>query len=428
MINRKLFSLTVSGLVLAIIVCFAGATDKSSQDAEPAFEIPRVSFPPGNRIDSYPPGYFGGPEYVPPPWERYPFVVIGVIEKELGTVKAPHPISIDPTSGYPLLIDWAAYELSVEQILKGEVSERIEVRRRILPQGGGAGFLHRFVSGERVLLFLEETGEESDAYRISPWDFNTKVTLASTPAPFVSGSVMERIHAELIHGLDAEDAYTIHEIMNALWYPDFFTEKAAPALQSLSQSPDPWLSLHALSLLSLRMGDQGAFQEVVRRVMAEDYTDDISVLNADGTITTDHERQAYFPMDRPPNWISSGLAGGRLPEAKPALIKIAQKKDIPSWYRCKAFYQLSLQLIEPDLDMWRSFLNDSDPYVQYWTVQQLSLMNTNNPEMESIWQRYVNMAQEVFERDSESHVRFWLDYLDDLETSWAVQGAVQSEK
>lgn len=409
--------------------CFADATNKPQPEAGSAFEIPRVSFPPGNRIDSYPPGYFGGPEYVPPPWERYPFIVIGIIEKGLGTVKAPHPISIDPTSGYPLLIDWAAYEVSVEQVLKGKVSDHIEVRRYLLAQGGGAGYLHILLPGERVLLFLEDAGDESGAYRISPFNLETKIKLSNTPAPYVPGSLLDKIQAELIHGLTAEDAYTIHEIMNALWDPDFFTEKAVPALRNLSQSPDPWLSFHALSILSLRAKDLRAFEECVRRTIAGEYTDDVSVLNADGSITTDYERNFYFFGNKAGNWISSGIAGGAyLPEAKPTLIKIAQMTTLPTWIRCDAFNHLHIRLIEPDLEMWRSFLNDADPNIQFWTVKRINSHISSSPEMESTLQRYMNMSQDEFERDPETHVSFWLDYLDDLETTWTEQAAAQSEK
>lgn len=376
-------------------------------------------------IPGFPSGVYGaGPpiERRPvPSTERWPVIVIGTVEKELGSVQGPRPGTEDWNE--PMINDWAEVEVNVEQVLKGDIPSRIVVRRMLLPQGGGAGFFHHLRVGERVLFFLEGTGDGSDAYRISPWDEITKTTLADSPAVIDSSktSALDTIHAELAHGLEADDAYVVHEIMNALWRPEFFTEKAIPALKGLAKSPDPWLSLHALSLLSLRAGDQEAFEAVVRRVEAGDYSLQMGVLEADGTVTADTERDGYA-HSLPGLWIEGAIAGAAYPSALPTLTRMAESTELKSWVRKEAMSKLSQLSDEPNLKLWRLFLEDSDRSLQYWTINRMRGKFDNHNLVQLTPDLYERLEEEVFDKDPDKYVDLWLGFLNILEAEQASKG------
>lgn len=351
--------------------------------------------------------------------ERWPVIIVGMVEKELGTVRGPRPGTGDWEQ--PVSSDWGVVEVRVEQVLRGDAPPRIAVRYLLMAQGGGAGYYHEFRPGERALLFLEDTGEwhENDlaAYWISPWERTTKIALSDVPRPLngAKTSAVEAIQAELVHSLGADDAYLLHEVMAALMLPGFFSDDAVPALKKLAGSPDPWLSLHALSILASRAEDRAAFEEVVRRAETGDYLPGLGVLDVDGMMTKGHHRGPYLHLEDASGWISSAISSARFPADVPALVRVAENAGAESWLRRRALERLLAGGYTPAPALWRAFLEVEELVAQRWTVEHLCAkfdehpVVVANPEM-CIWD-----FPEDFERSREEFVEFWMGFLDILE-------------
>jgi hypothetical protein len=424
----RLFSRSVSWMMLAI--AWQAVTIRATEHlpsvhgdspTDPALAIPGA---PAAAYPGAPPG-----SGVLPHEERWPVIVVGMVEKELGTVRRPRPGTGDWEQ--PISSDWAVVEVRVEQVLRGDAAARIAVRYLLMPQGGGAGYYHEFRPGERALLFLEETGEwhENDlaAYRVSPWERTTKIALSDVPRPLngAKPSAVEAIQAELVHSLGVDDAYLLHEVMAALTLPGFFSDDAVPALRRLAGSPDPWLSLHALSLLASRTEDRAAFEEVVRRAETGDYLPGLGVLNADGTMTAGQQRGPYLHLEGASGWISSAISIARFPEDIPTLVRVAENAGAESWLRRRALERLLAGGYAPEPALWRAFLEAEEPAAQRWTMEHLCAefdehpVAVANPEM-CIWE-----FPEDFERSREEFVEFWMGFLDVLEAE-RVEAASES--
>lgn len=415
--SSKLISSIVSGNTG---ICFA---DTRSQDF--AADDPRVAETPPVP-DTPPPGFLPTDSYTFPPGyspisisDRWPVIVIGTVEKDLGTVRAPRPLTEDWET--PIMHDWAEVEVNVERVLKGEVPERIMVRRLVMPPGGGAGCFHLLRPGERVLFFLEGTGDGSEAFRISPWEISSKVSLASKPPPDASTkvSVTEIIQMEIAHGLAAGDAYVVHEVMDALLNKEFFSDEAVATLTELAKSPDPWLSLHAVCLLALRGKDAEALKEVIRRAEAGDYTGPIGVLAVDGEVTIDIDRAFYRGFNPPRLWIEDALAGATYPDAVPVLLRLVESGDTKAWLRCVALETLSAFCEELRPETWWIALGDPNKGLQYMAVDRMRIKFCEHPMVSVSRELKTKVSQEDFEKDPEKYVRMWLDFLDVLEAEQA---------
>lgn len=376
-------------------------------------------------IPGFPPGVSAGAmpaRYSPVPrTERWPVIAIGTVEKELGTIEAIRPDTADWAE--PMIEEWIVVEVAVERVLKGEAPARITVQRLPRPARGTVGTFYLLRPEDRVLLFLDDPADGSTAYLLS-WNAGfLKISLADSPAvvDLSKTSALDVIQAELVHGLEADDAYVVHEVMNALWMPEFFTEKAIPALKGLAKSPDSWLSLHALSLLSLRTGDQEAFEAVVRRAEAGDYSLEMGVLQADGTVTVDNERSRYL-YNQAGAWLSSAIAGAVCPSALPALKRMAESTTLKPWLRKEALSKLSCFPNEPNSKLWRLFLEDSDPSLRYWAVDHMRMKFSNHPTVEVTPELNTKVNEEDFDRDTDKYVDLWLGFLNAFETEQASKG------
>lgn len=426
--NRLPFVMrAVCGLALALmllVVAYTTIHTGASAYLFPCYAAARVEYVGPYGAVGAPPGVGPAPDYRPAPQaEIWPVIVIGTVERELGSIEAIRPDTADWPE--PMIEDWIVVEVSVQRVLKGEVPTRITVQR--LPRGsrGTVGTFYLLRPAERVLLFLDEPPDSSTPYLLS-WSAGfLKISLADSPAAVDSSktSALDIIHAELAHGLEADDAYVVHGVMDAFLDQELFSDKAVPALKKLAKSADPWLSLHALSVLSLRTGDQDAFEAVVRRAEAGDYTDQVGVLEPNGITTVDVERASYL-YNGPGSWISHAFGGAKHPDSVPTLNWIAESLEMEPWLRKEALGRLTEFGFpdQPSIKLWRLFLEDSDPSLQYWAVDHMRTKFSNHPAVQNAPELNTKLNEEDFDQDPDKYVDLWLGFLNAFETEQAGKG------
>ena len=317
-------------------------------------------------------------------------ICVAVVGNEVRTIQAPHPRA----GRGPVDIDWEVREAIIDYAVQGELDGLIEIRH-VMPSGISSGLtLHRFATGDRVLLMLESPQGDDPAYVLAD-NPCYKVRLADTrPALCLDGSesIQSLISAEFAAALRDGDAQSMHEVMDSL-APALFSQDIRTALWDLAASGDSWVSIHAVCALTKKR-DKDAFNALTQRIEENDYPPTaVSPLGYGLPVTS---------------WILGALdLMGRERELGPAFIRLARSPDVAARFRTRALTRLTSIPSDEKVPVYVDLLDDPDPSVQFHAVQGLYHAHCQDPFIEEAEGGYFPGTQREYEADRDTYLTFW---------------------